>query len=69
MVLAVMFRVGNNTFVKWLRTATQNNETTQAILKKISLGDVEEFTEEDKFLLFQERIYVPIRLRSKIITE
>ena len=31
--------------------------------------NVEEFTEKDKFLLFQEKIYVPTKLRREIITE
>ena len=35
MVLAVMFRVENNTFIKLLRMAIQEDRTTQAILKKI----------------------------------
>ena len=42
-VLAAMFRVENNTFAEWLRTVIQNDETTQVILKKMSLGDVKEF--------------------------
>ena len=52
MVLVVMFRVKNNTFTEWLRTVIQEDETTQAILKEISQGDVKEFIKEDKFLLF-----------------
>ena len=52
MVLAVTFRVKNNVFAKRLRTVIQEDETTQIILKKISLGDVEEFIKKDKFLLF-----------------
>ena len=52
MVLAVMFRVENNIFTEWLRIAIQSDETTQIILKEMSQGDVEEFTKEDKFLLF-----------------
>ena len=36
MVLAVMFKTENNTFVKWLQTAIQEDETTRAILKEIS---------------------------------
>ena len=36
MVLAVMFRVENNTFAERLRTAIQNNKTTKATLKKLS---------------------------------
>ena len=52
MVLAVMFRVENDTFAKRLRIATQNNETTQAILKKMGQGDVEGFTKKDRFLLY-----------------
>ena len=52
MVLAVMFRVENNTFTEWLRTAIRDNKTTQAILKKMSQEDVKGFTKEDKFLIF-----------------
>ena len=52
MILAVMFRAENNTFIKRLRNVIQNDNTTQAILKEISQGDVKEFMEEDKFLLF-----------------
>ena len=44
MVLAAIFRVKNDTFTKRLRTAIQNDETTQIFLKKISLGDIKEFT-------------------------
>ena len=47
----------------------QDNEATQAILKEMGQRNIEEFAEEDKFLLFQERIYVPTSLRKKIITE
>ena len=64
-----MFRVKNNTFIEQLRTVIQEDDTTKTILKKISQGNVKEFTEEDRFLLFQERIYVPTKLRSKIIAE
>ena len=35
----------------------------------MSLGDVKEFAKKDGFLIFQKRIYVPIKLRKKIITE
>ena len=35
---------------------------TQAILKKISQGDIKKFIKKNKFLLFQERIYVPTKL-------
>ena len=44
MVLAATFRVKNNTFAERLRTVIQNNKTTQVILKKISLEDIEKFT-------------------------
>ena len=64
-----MFRVKNNTFIKRLRTAIQKDKTTQAILKKISQGDIEEFTKKERFLLFQEKIYIPTSLREEIITE
>ena len=47
-----MFRVENKTFIKELRIAIQKDETTQAILKEMSLGDVKKFAEEDRFLLF-----------------
>ena len=69
MVLAAIFRVENNVFAEQLRTAIWEDETTQAILKKLSQGDVKEFIKKDKFLLFQGRIYVLTKLRSKIITE
>ena len=36
MVLAAMFRVENDTFIKWLRTAIQEDKITQTILKEIS---------------------------------
>ena len=52
MVLIVIFWVENNTFAEWLRIVVREDETTQNILNKMSLGDVEGFTEEDKFLLF-----------------
>ena len=52
-----------------MRTAIQKNKTTQAILKKISQGSVEEFTKKDKFLLFQERIYMLTNLRKEIVAE
>ena len=52
MILVAMFRVKNNVFTKWLRTVTQENKTTQAILKKIDQGDVKKFIKKDKFLLF-----------------
>ena len=52
MFLTVMFRIENNTFTKRLRTAIRNDNTTQAILKEISQGDIEEFTQKNKFLLF-----------------
>ena len=52
MVLAVTFRVKNNVFAEQLRTVIREDKITQVILKKMSLGDVEEFTKEDKFLLF-----------------
>ena len=35
----------------------------------MSLGDIKEFAKKDKFLLFQEKIYVPIKLRKEIIAE
>ena len=52
MVLAVMFRVKNNTFAERLRTAIQKDNTTKAILKKMGQGDVKGFTKKDKLLLF-----------------
>ena len=52
MVLTATFRVKNNVFAKQLRTAIQEDKTTQTILKKMSLGNIKEFAEEDKFLLF-----------------
>ena len=69
MVLAATFRVKNDDFTKQLRTAILEDTSTQDILKKISLKNVKEFTEKDKFLLFQEKIYVPIKLRKEIIAE
>ena len=38
MVLAVTFRVKNNTFMEWLWIAIWDDETTQAILKKSTPG-------------------------------
>ena len=52
MVLVVMFWAENNTFAKWLRTVIREDETTQNILKEMSLGDIKEFTKKNKFLLF-----------------
>ena len=52
MVLAVTFRVENNTFAEQLRTAIQENNTTKIILKKLSQGEVEKFAKKNKFLLF-----------------
>ena len=52
MVLAVMFRVENDTFAEQLQTVIRDDETTQAILKEIGQKDVKEFTKKDKFLLF-----------------
>ena len=52
MVLIVMFRVENNTFIKQLWAVIREDKTTQAILKKISQGDIKEFTKKDGFLLF-----------------
>ena len=52
MVLAATFRVKNDNFAERLRTAIQEDETTQVILKEISHGNIENFTEEDRFLLF-----------------
>ena len=52
MVLAAMFRVKNNIFIKWLRAAIQEDKITQNILKEMSLEDVKEFIKEDGFLLF-----------------
>ena len=47
-----MFKVKNDTFGEQLQTAIQNNETIQAILQEISLEDIKDFTQEDKFLIF-----------------
>ena len=69
MVLAVIFRVENNTFTEWLWIVTQSDETMQAILKKMGQGDIKGFTKKERFLLFQERIYVLTKLRSKTIAE
>ena len=52
MVLAAMFRVANDTFAEQLWAAVQNDKITQTILKEISLGDIEGFTQKDKILLF-----------------
>ena len=38
MVLAVMFRIKNDTFTERLRTVIQDDETTQTILKKNESG-------------------------------
>ena len=67
MDLAVTFRVENNTFVERLRAVIQEDKITQNILKELSLGGVKEFAEKDKFLLFQGKIYVPIKLRKEVI--
>ena len=69
MVLAATFRVKNNTFAEQLRAAVRNNKIMQAILKEVSQEDIKKFTKKDKFLLFQERIYVPTKLQSEIIAE
>ena len=69
MVLAVTFRVKNNIFTKQLRTVIQKDKTTQDILKKISIGDIKGFTKKDRFLLYQEKIYVPTRLKKEIIAK
>ena len=69
MVLAVTFRIKNDIFAERLWIAIQEDKTTQAILKKIGQRNVKKFAKEDKFLIFQERIYVPTKLRSKIIAE
>ena len=52
-----------------MRIAIREDETTQDILKELSLGDIKGFAEKDKFLLYQERIYIPIILRKKIIAK
>ena len=52
MVLAVIFRVENDTFAEQLRTVIQEDKTTQTILEEMSQEDIKEFTKEDKFLLF-----------------
>ena len=52
MVLAATFRAENNIFAKWLRTVIQEDNTTQDILKEISLGDIKEFIKKKEFLLF-----------------
>ena len=52
MVLAVTFRVKNNTFTERLRLVIQEDETTQAILKELSQGDIKKFAKKDRFLLF-----------------
>ena len=52
MVLVATFRAENNTFAERLRTAIQEDKTTQAILKKINQGDIKRFTKNNKFLLF-----------------
>ena len=52
MVLAATFRVKNDTFTKQLRTAVQENRTTQNILKEVSLRDIKEFIKKNRFLLF-----------------
>ena len=46
MVLAVIFRAKNNIFTEWLRAVIQKDETTQAILKEISQGDIKKFTKK-----------------------
>ena len=51
-ILAATFRVENDTFTERLRTAIQEDETTQTILKKMGQGDVKGFIKKDKFLLF-----------------
>ena len=52
MVLAITFRVKNDVFAERLRTVIQEDETTQDILKEMSLENIEEFAEKDRFLLF-----------------
>ena len=52
MVLAVMFKVENANFTERLRTVIQEDKTTQDILKEISLGNIEGFAEENKFLVY-----------------
>ena len=52
MVLAVMFRVENNTFVGRLRAVIREDKTMQNILKEMSLRDIKEFAKKDRFLLF-----------------
>ena len=52
MVLVAMFKVENNIFAEWLRTAVRENKTTQVILKELGQGDIKEFTKKDRFLLF-----------------
>ena len=44
MVLVVTFRAENNTFAERFKKVIQNNKITQAILKKINLGNVKKFT-------------------------
>ena len=43
MVLAATFRAKNDVFAERLRTAIQNDDTTQAILKEMGQGDVKGF--------------------------
>ena len=69
MVLAAIFRIKNNVFMEQLRIVIQEDKTTQNILKKISLRDIKEFIIKERFLLFQEKIYVPTKLRKKVIAE
>ena len=69
MILVVTFRVKNNIFTKWLQTVIREDEAAQNILKEISLGDIKEFIKKKGFLLFQEKIYVPTKLRKEIIAE
>ena len=52
MVLVIIFRVENDTFTEQLRTVIQEDDTTRAILEKISYENVEGFAKDDKFLLF-----------------
>ena len=52
MVLAATFRAKNNIFAERLRIIIREDETTQNILKEISLGDIKRFTKGAGFLLF-----------------
>ena len=62
-----MFVIDNEDMTTELREATRYNRFAMELIKKLETEEVEDFNIVEGLLLFQGKVYLPVRLRQRFL--